>query len=268
MERAGPPVDLCAEFAEPVALRTACELLHGIAPADRERFERMIRVYASPDTRADVLVAVSRELREFGRALIEQKRVRPGDDLLSELVISGELSGDELAGAANLMLRAAHHDMGRLLALGAFVLLADRERWETLQAQSAAMPRAVEELLRYCTVFHLSQRVALEDLELDGTLIEAGDRIVVSLAAANRDPEKFPDPDRLDLSRDASGQLALAHGRHICLGQHLVRLELQVGLEGLIGRFPGLHIAAPIDQIQMYGGNDPVYGVRALPVTW
>jgi cytochrome P450 len=92
--------------------------------------------------------------------------------------------------------------------------------------------------------------------------------VTVSLTAANRDPARFPDPDRLDLGRGARGHLAFGYGRHVCLGQHLARVELQAGLAGLLARFPGLRLAVPAEEVRVHGGERFLHGVHELPVEW
>ncbi len=111
-------------------------------------------------------------------------------------------------------------------------------------------------------------RTASEDAELGGVVIRRGEKVVVSIPAANRDPEKFTAPDQLDLGRDATGHLAFGHGRHMCIGQHLARLELEVALRGLLERFPTLDLAVPPEQLRFHGGEHQLYSVETLPVVW
>ena len=99
-------------------------------------------------------------------------------------------------------------------------------------------------------------------------LIREGESVTVSLTAANRDPAKFEEPDRLDVGRVARGHLAFGNGRHMCLGQHLARVELEVALAGLIGRFPNLRLAVPFEELSLASGDHIVYGVERLPVEW
>jgi cytochrome P450 len=136
-------------------------------------------------------------------------------------------------------------------------------------ADASSIDTAVEELLRYLSIFpNAVPRTALEDVELGGVLIQAGQSVTVSLAAANRDPEQFEQPDKLEFSRSSKGHLAFGQGRHMCLGQHLARLELQIAFPRLIERFPTLRLAVPAADIPVYGGEHILYGVRQLPVAW
>jgi cytochrome P450 len=266
MQQTGPPVDLVETFAFPVHSLTICDLL-GFPDTDLETFDRRPQVMRDREASADEAAAAAREFFDYVRSAIEQKRAQPTDDVLSDLVSTRELTDDELIGVAFMLSGTATANM---LALGTFALLYDPERWETLRADPSLIEKAVEELLRYLTVFQPSPvgRTALEDVEFDGITIKAGEHVTVSLAAANRDPEKFADPDRFEPSRDASGHLALGHGRHMCIGQHLARVELQVGLTGLIQRFPTLRLAVPVDDVPLYSDEHEIYGVHHVPVRW
>jgi len=110
-------------------------------------------------------------------------------------------------------------------------------------------------------------RTATEDLEVNGECIRAGKSVVASLAAANRDPDQFPQPDALDLSRTYSPHLAFGHGVHQCLGQQLARIEMKVGFSALLERLPSLRLAVPLDQVRLRD-DTLIYGVHELPVTW
>lgn len=126
---------------------------------------------------------------------------------------------------------------------------------------------AVEELMRYLSIAHTGTRVALENVELDGHLVKAGDTVVVSVQAANRDPVKFPTPDTLDLRRHATGHVSFGHGIHQFLGQQLARIEMRVAFPALVNRFPALALAIPAEEVPLRGGLD-IYGPLRLPVTW
>ena len=269
MERAGPPVDLVEMFALPVASMTICELL-GVPPGDGERFLRPSAVLmAGAETTADEKKAAMAEFYVYVRGVLMEKRAQPGNDLLTELVATGELTDDELTGLAFVLFAAGHDTTASMLALSTFFLLQDRSRWDALRADPSSVDRTTEELLRYLTITPagIMSRTALEDVELDGCVIRAGQSVTVHTGAANRDPERFDDPDRFDPARDATGHLSFAHGRHMCLGQHVARLELRVGLEGLVRRFPMLRLAVPVDEVAMRDGIVR-YGVDELPVEW
>lgn len=132
-----------------------------------------------------------------------------------------------------------------------FALLNHPDQLAALCADPSGVDLAVEELLRYLTITHTNVRAALEDVELDGHLIRAGETVTLAVQTANRDPERFPDPDTLDLSRQATGHLAFGHGIHQCLGQQLARVEMRVALPALFGRFPTLRLAVPAEDVPL-----------------
>ncbi|SPL88618.1 putative cytochrome P450 hydroxylase [[Actinomadura] parvosata subsp. kistnae] len=126
----------------------------------------------------------------------------------------------------------------------------------------------MEELLRYLSVAKQFFRVALEDVELGGHTIKAGSTVILSMSAANRDPDRFTDPHKLDLHRQKGGHLAFGHGIHQCLGQQLARVEMRVAFPALVNRFPTLRLAVPADQVALRPETADIYGVKSLPVTW
>ncbi len=269
MEAAGSPVDLVATFALPLSSFTICEVL-GVPHGDRDRFERPSAVLADPRADAQEKRAALEDFSAYCRQVVANKRVSPSDDLLSDLISGGELTEDEIVGLARQLFEAGHETTATQLALSVFTLLRDRSDWESLREDPTRIEAAVEELLRYLSILQMGtfSRTATEDVELGDAVVRAGEKVVVSIPAANRDPEKFSDPDRLDLARNAAGHLAFGHGKHMCIGQHLARLELKVGLRGLLERFPGLDLAVPAEEIRFVDGECQLYGVESLPVAW
>jgi cytochrome P450 len=269
LEQAARPADLVELYALPMPSLALCHLL-GIPFEARGEFEGPVTVMEEPHASHADRAAATVEFAEFADRVIEQTRAHPGDDLVSELLAAGGLTESELAGVVMQLVSAGHHTTGNMIALSVFFLLADRARWEALAADPTALPGAIEELLRYLNLVQTGSfaRTALEDVEVGGALVRAGESVIVSLAAANRDPSRFPDPDRFDPSRDAAGHLAFGFGRHMCLGQHLARLELEVALGGLLRRFPGLSLAVPPGEVPMFHGDHPLYGVHEIPVRW
>jgi cytochrome P450 len=277
MEEAGRPVDLVEMFAYPVPSLVLCDLL-GVARSERARFERPTGVlvdYAGSSPEQKKLAMD--EFYAYIRGVIEEKRVQPGDDMLSELIAIGELSDDELAGVAFFLFAGGHHTTATMLSLSAFFLLSERERWEVMRSDPAGIDRAVEELLRYLNPINDPlPRTALEDVEIEGVVIKAGETVALLTAQPSGDPDRVEDLGRFDPSRDpATGHLAFGHGRHMCLGQHLARLELQVALEGLMRRFPTLHLATAAADVPLrryafpeHGGNPDLHGVEHLLVSW
>lgn len=220
MAQLKPPVDLVQEFALPIPSLVICELL-GVPYADRSEFHSATAALLNLDASDEDATSALGGLLDFLGRLIHRKRAMPDDDLLSGLIAGGELNDDDLLGIAHLLLIGGHETSANLLALGTFALLSHPDQAEALRSGRAPVDNAVEELLRYLTVNQLSvTRAALEDVDLEGELISAGECVMVSLAAANRDPQKFIDPDELDLERATSGHLAFGHGPHQCIGGH------------------------------------------------
>ncbi|MFJ9417756.1 cytochrome P450 [Streptomyces sp. NPDC101227] len=268
MARAESPVDLVQEFALPVPSLVICELL-GVPYADREEFQRnsarMISLTAGPEANQEAREA----MRSHIHRLVRAKRAEPTDDILGELVQSGELTDEELAGVGSLLLIAGHETTANMIALGTMCLLDNPEQLAALRADPTLMDGAVEELLRHLTIVQYgARRIALEDVELHGHVIKAGSPVVASLTSGNRDAAQFPDdPDRLDLMRKYSPHLAFGHGIHQCLGQQLARVEMKAALGALFDRFPTLRLAVPPEDVPMRH-DMIVYGVHELPVTW
>ncbi|MGW4126013.1 cytochrome P450 [Nocardia sp. NPDC004711] len=268
MEKLGPPVDLVETFAQAIPSLMTCALF-GVPESERGTFEQLAAVRHNSDATVDDVVEARREFRAFGRELIERKRAQPGDDLLSALVHNGAMTEDELVSTAVVLVTAAHGTTANALASSIFTLLQNRERWNTLRTESAPIGHIVEELLRYTTIDQANDvRTALEDVEIGDAVIKASEPVAISLSAANRDPQVFAEPDRVDLTRHAANHLTFGYGVHQCIGQHLARLELQIALTGLARRFPNLDLAVPVADIPWHSGDRQLYGPRKLPVTW
>ncbi|MCT9932301.1 cytochrome P450 [Planotetraspora sp. A-T 1434] len=267
MERAGGPIDLVQSFSLPIPSLVICELL-GVPYDDRVRFQRDSAVMLNLESTPDQVMSAMTDLLTYLRDLVRRKRVEPADDLLSGLVSGGELTEEEITGMALLLLIAGHETTANMLALGTFALLRNPAQLAAVRDDPAVVEDAVEELLRYLTIIHIGPvRTALEDVELDGHLIRAGESVTLSLPAANRDPERFADAEDLDVTRSAHGHLTFGHGIHQCLGQQLARTEMRVAYPALLRRFPGLRLAVPAEEVPMRS-NMSIYGVHRLPVTW
>jgi len=266
MARLTPPVDLVKEFALPVPSLVICELL-GVPYADRDTFQVNSAKFLIKDQPLDEKMAAYGALSTYLAELVTHKRAAPGDDILSDLARDDDLTIEELTGAAFLLLLAGHETTANMLALGTFALLENPEQLAELRADPDLLPDAVEELLRYLSVADIFYRYATEDIELGGETIGEGSTVVVSLLAANRDPQRFDNPDTLDIRRKARGHLSLGHGVHLCLGQQLARLEMRAGFEGLLRRFPTLGLAVPAGDVKLRTDMN-IYGVHDLPVTW
>jgi cytochrome P450 len=245
-----------------------CALL-GVPAHDADRMQLFVTAF-DPEIDLDEAVTAIVAFREFVEETIEQKRAHPADDLITDVVSSHDLTDAEILSVLFLLLGAGHNTTGSMLALGVFVLLA-RDQLETACKDQPSLERTVEELLRYVTVFPRTHaRTALADVELAGVLIKAGEKVSVSLSAANRDPAQFEAAGALNVARPGRSHLAFGQGVHMCLGQHLARLEMQVALSGLLQRFPTLRLAMPVEEIRMHTncGEIMTRGVYELPVGW
>ncbi|MET4921541.1 cytochrome P450 [Streptomyces sp. PSRA5] len=270
---AGPkPVDLVEAFALPMPSLVICRLL-GVAYSDHDFFQAnskiLIKRDNDPQERSDAFGALIGYLDD----LMGEKLAAPADDLLSGLagrVKAGELTRNEAAQMGVLLLIAGHETTANMIALGTLALLEHPAQLDLLRDSDdpKLVASAVEELLRYLNIVHNGRRrVALEDIDIAGRHVRAGDGLVIANDIGNRDPDVFPEPDRLDIERDARHHVAFGFGVHQCLGQPLARLELQIVYSTLYRRIPTLRLASDIEQIP-FKHDGGVYGVYQLPVTW
>ncbi|MDP9842760.1 cytochrome P450 [Streptosporangium lutulentum] len=270
---AGPkPVDLVEAFALPVPSLVICELL-GVPYSDHDFFQDNSKTIVKRDVTPEQRAAAGGRLAEYLGDLVGRKLADPGDDLLSQLagrVKAGELSQREAAQMGVLLLIAGHETTANMIALGTLALLQHPHQLALLRESDdpKLVAGAVEELLRYLNITHSGRRrVALEDIEIAGQVIRAGDGLIMANDIGNRDAATFPDPDELDIRRDARLHVAFGFGVHQCLGQPLARMELQVVYSTLYRRIPTLRAATDLDQIS-FKHDGQVYGVYELPVTW
>jgi cytochrome P450 len=266
-----PPADLVTDFALPVPSLVICELL-GVPYADHAFFQRCSRTLVSTRSTPQDATAAADELKDYLSRLLERKGAEPADDLLSKLVVeqSGTLTRSQIADMALLLLVAGHETTANMIGLGTLTLLQHPDQLAELRATEdpKLVAGAVEELLRYLTIVHSGRRrVAVEDVEVGGRLIRAGDGVIVTTDSGNRDAHAFPDPDVLDIHRQARHHVAFGYGVHQCLGQPLARVELQVVYGTLYRRVPTLRLAVPLEEIR-FKHDMLVYGVHELPVSW
>ena len=292
MVKIGPPADLVEHFATPLPIQVICELL-GIPYADRDRFhvwsESIVSTTSLP---LEKIEEYRNSLFGYIAELVAQRRREPIDDLLGALVRARDenqdryddsgsarlgprrdpepsLSETELVELAGGLLAAGHETTVTQIPNFMYVLLQYPEQLAQLRADPSLIPAAVEELLRYVPLGVGSSfaRYAKEDVEVGGVLVRAGEPVLGSLSSANRDGEVFTDPDRLDFGREDNPHMGFGHGVHHCVGAQLARMELQVAVGTLIGRFPGLRLAVPEPELPWKRGL-LVRGLLSMPVAW
>ncbi|MFC7585842.1 cytochrome P450 [Nonomuraea antimicrobica] len=269
----GPrPADLVRDFALPVPSLVICELL-GVPYDDHDFFQihsaQLLNRRASEQERQHSIL----ELAVYIDKLIAAKELEPTDDLLGRQIAKQRESGQEdrpsLISMAFLLLIAGHETTANMISLGTYLLLERHpEAVTALRDQPDKIDNLVEELLRYFTIAEFAMaRVALEDVELSGTVIPAGSGVLMLANAGNRDPEVFEDGESFDLDRGSRNHLAFGYGIHQCLGQNLARVELEIVFATLFRRIPDLRLAVPADQLT-FKEEAAVYGMHELPVTW
>jgi cytochrome P450 len=270
---AGPkPVDLVEALALPLPSLVICELL-GVPYEDHEFFQSNSKVGLRRDVPAEEVRAAFGALFQYLDRQLDAKLADPAEDMLSELAARmavGDLTRMEAAMLGILLLGAGHETSANMIALGALAFMEHPDQLAVVRDTDdpKVLASAAEEMLRYLTVVHTGQRrLALEDLEIGGQLVRAGEGVIIPGATGNWQADVFPDPERLDVHRDARRHMAFGFGIHQCLGQQLARLELQIVYGTLFRRIPTLRPATGLDEIP-FKDDGIVYGVYELPVTW
>lgn len=270
----GAPADLVTHVAFPLPAWVICDML-GAPGADREKFAHWAdTLFTLHDFDGAGAEAAQAEFTAYLDALVDSKRDRPGDDLISGLVTATDTEGRPMSDAglvatAQALLIGGLETTAGVIAKMTATLLADRRHWERLVADRSLVPTAVEELLRFDPDISFGlPRYLHEDAELsDGTLIPAGTTVMCSMAAANRDSAVFQDADELDLARTANTHLAFGAGPYSCIGQPLARTELQAVLDVLLRRLPTLELAVGADELSRVEGLI-VGRLTEVPVRW
>jgi cytochrome P450 len=270
-------MDVIRDFAFPLPATVICKLL-GVPVEDAARLKRLSddlflfikgALAATSDEEYRRSLGAAKDLTEYFRPLVAQRRLHPQGDLLSALVRAEEdgtgLSEEEMLANASLMLQAGHESTTNLIGNGILALLRFPEQWRKLRDEPSLIPHAVEEFLRYEAPIHYVQRQATEDLTIGGNRVRRGQMVSLMLGAANRDPEQFADPDRLDVTRAPNKHLAFGQERHFCLGAPLVRLEGRIAFAALLARFPDLRLEGGPPE---YQENFNLRGLKSLPVAF
>nr|3A4Z_A Chain A, Vitamin D hydroxylase [Pseudonocardia autotrophica]3A4Z_B Chain B, Vitamin D hydroxylase [Pseudonocardia autotrophica]3A4Z_C Chain C, Vitamin D hydroxylase [Pseudonocardia autotrophica]3A4Z_D Chain D, Vitamin D hydroxylase [Pseudonocardia autotrophica]3A4Z_E Chain E, Vitamin D hydroxylase [Pseudonocardia autotrophica]3A50_A Chain A, Vitamin D hydroxylase [Pseudonocardia autotrophica]3A50_B Chain B, Vitamin D hydroxylase [Pseudonocardia autotrophica]3A50_C Chain C, Vitamin D hydro len=264
------PVDLMREYAFQIPVQVICELL-GLPAEDRDDFSAWSSVLVD-DSPADDKNAAMGKLHGYLSDLLERKRTEPDDALLSSLLAVSDMDGDrlsqeELVAMAMLLLIAGHETTVNLIGNGVLALLTHPDQRKLLAEDPSLISSAVEEFLRFDSpVSQAPIRFTAEDVTYSGVTIPAGEMVMLGLAAANRDADWMPEPDRLDITRDASGGVFFGHGIHFCLGAQLARLEGRVAIGRLFADRPELALAVGLDEL-VYRRSTLVRGLSRMPVT-
>jgi len=244
-------VDLVSEYAFALPVRVICELL-GVPIEDREKFQGLTtKVVTPPRDAASIMtvMAAYEGLKEYIRGLVALKNVERGDDLLSELVSAGEdgrLSDEEITISGVLLLVGGHETTGNLISTSVRLLLRHQDQLAAVRADPSLLPRAIEEYLRFDGPNVLgAYRHTTEDVTFGDVTIPKGQIVVLSISAANHDPDRFDRPDIVDIGRADNPHLSFGHGIHYCLGAPLARLEGEVAIGTLLRRIPDLQLAVP-----------------------
>ncbi|GGX72414.1 cytochrome P450 [Streptomyces anandii] len=268
--RDGPPADLTAAALSPFPIAVICELM-GVPAADRHGMHNWTQLILSSSHGASVSERAKEEMGAYFTGLIGARSGSTEEDvasLLGAAVGRGEITMEEAVGLAVLLQiggEAVTNNSGQMF----YILLTRPELAERLRAEPGIRPQAIDELLRYIphrNAVGLS-RIAMEDVEIAGTRIRAGDAVYVSYLAANRDPAVFRDPEEIDFDRGPNPHVAFGFGPHYCPGGQLARLESQLLVDALLDRIPGLRLAVPPGQVPFKKGA-LIRGPEALPVTW
>jgi cytochrome P450 len=268
-------VDLLEAFAYPLPVRVICDLL-GVPLDDQDRFKMWSDALArglDPDflLSQEVIDARGEAVLQFSQyffELLAERRAHPGEDLLSGLVqVEDEgtvLNEGELLSTCILLLVAGHETTVNLISGGTLALLEHPDQRVRFRDDPSVQRSGIEEMLRYVSPVQLTGRALLEDMELDGVALRAGDFAMLLIASGNHDPAQFDEPERFDVSRTPNNHLGFGFGIHHCLGAPLARMEAQVALGALVRRAPDLALAT--DRVA-YKHNIVLRGMEALPVS-
>jgi len=269
-------MDLVRDFAHPIPLSMICELI-GVPLEDTGRIENWSREVIESVDEARVMTeefesrrdTAMRGFCEYFQALIHERRKSPREDLISRLVnIQGDvddLEDEDIIATSILLFQAGHDTTASLISKGMLALLQHPEQLAKLRARPDLLQNATEELLRFDTSVQLSINYAIADISYHERTIQEGEPVIILRGAANRDPHRFPDPDRLDIERPDIDHHSFGLGAHFCLGASLARLEIQEAVGALVRRIP--HMQVELDQV-IYRPSLHLHGLESLPVRW
>ncbi|MFJ2847518.1 cytochrome P450 [Streptomyces sp. SID4946] len=260
-------VDVIDTLAFPLPIIVICELL-GVPERDRNTFRAWISAFllaVEPEVRLEASTAMDAYIRQQ----VAAKRAAPDDDMISVLATEeseDRLSDDEIVAMIVLLLAAGHETTVNLIGNGMLALVTHPAQFAELRADRSLLPGAIEEFLRYDgPVNQATLRFTSEPVEIGGRVIPEGEFVMLNIDSANHDPQRYADPDRFDLHRDARGHLSFGHGIHFCLGAPLARLEAEVVFGRLLDTFDEIELAAPVEQLE-WRSSTLMRGLEKLPV--
>ncbi|WP_020662621.1 cytochrome P450 [Amycolatopsis benzoatilytica] len=265
------PADLVSALSLPVPSLVICELL-GVPYSDHDFFQKHSSRILNREATADERQQSVGEMQQYLSRLVSAKEAEPADDLLSRQIAKKREEGsylhEDLVSLAFLLLIAGHETTANMISLGTVALLENPDSLAAIKADPGKTLDAIEELLRYFTIAEpATSRVALEDVEIAGVTVRAGEGVIGLSYAANFDTDVFAEPERFDITRGDRHHIAFGFGAHQCLGQNLARMELQIVFDTLFRRVPTLQLAAPVEQLP-FKHDSGVFGLYCLPVTW
>jgi cytochrome P450 PksS len=272
---AGDTVDIVNDVATPLPLSVISAML-GVDDEDRDEFHRLMErfvVRLGSGSAADAVKAIptGRKLYRVLVRLADQRRARPDDGMITALLQASEdgdsLSDDEVVAMIFLLMLAGHDTTANLIGSSALALIEHPDQADLWRNDPTLAQPAVEELLRFTTPVPCgAARTLLDDVEIEGTVLPRGAKVLGMIISANRDENVFERPGQLDLSRDPNKHLTFAFGKHFCLGNQLARMEGQIAIGELNRRFPHMRLAVPRDTLR-YKPVQALRGFRSLPLT-
>jgi cytochrome P450 len=262
-------VDLLDTFAFPLPITVICELL-GVPTEDRDDFRTWSNVLLGGNTEPGAIQQAAIDMAAYLANMVDAKRAEPGEDMMSALVAAlddgDRLSTDELIAMAFLLLVAGHETTVNLIANGVLALIDNPDQLAELRADRSLLPGAIEEFLRFeSPVKNATLRYTVEPIEIAGVTVPAREFVVLALGSANRDPDRYPDPDSLDIKRETSGHMAFGHGIHYCLGAPLARLEAEIAFNRLLDAYEQIELTVPADELRWRTGVI-IRGLERFPV--
>lgn len=268
-------MNIIHDLAYPMPAIVIAQML-GAKSEDREQFKKwsndLARFFGMFRMKPEILTTAQQsiiEMTEYFRRILEERRQNPQDDLMSSLIFAQEkgnsLNDDEILSNCVFLTFAGHETTTNLIANGLLALLKNPSQMQKLKDDPSLITTTVEEFLRYDSPVQRQARIAVTDLEIDGKQISQGQRLFLVIGAANRDPEQFLDPDKLDITRSENPHLAFGKGTHFCLGASLGRLEAQIAIDTIVRRLSNLHLDT--DRIEWHQ-NPSLRGMKSMPVAF